>query len=163
MCIRVSKLFVVWFLSLSIIIPQLANAKSKITIVRGQDFPPYHFVDRSGFETGFLIEIIQSVANKIDIEVKFEQQSWSRCLLMVKLGKADAMMNLFKTDERIEFMHFSNNILAYETNQFFKRNKSSFKYDGDLLMLSSYKIGAIFNYSYGVEFDSAFRNRRRFN
>ncbi|WDP92730.1 MAG: transporter substrate-binding domain-containing protein [Desulfobacter sp.] len=134
---------------------QVANAQSLITIVRGQDFPPYHFMDESGHETGFIIEVIQAVAEDINIGIKFKQYPWSRCLRMVESGNADAMMNLFKTAERERFMHFSNNILAYEINQFFKLNNTSLTYDGDLGALSSLKIGAIRNYSYGPVFDSA--------
>lgn len=147
------KKIVFILLVLLIITPLHANTKQLITIVRGQDFPPYHYLNQSELETGFIIEIIQAVAGDLGIDVKFEQHSWSRCILMVKSGKADAMMNLFKTEERKKFMYFSNNILGYETNQFFKRAKSVFQYSGKLSELASYKIGAIINYSYGSKFD----------
>jgi len=131
----------------------VAYANSEIIIVRGQDFPPYHFVDQKGVTSGFLIEIIQAVSASINIQVEFKQYPWSRCLLMVKKGQVDAMMNLFKTKERMHFMYFSENILAYEINQLFKLKSTSIKYLGDLEYLTPFKIGVIRNYSYGPQFD----------
>ncbi len=138
-----------------VFISQVANAQSLITIVRGQDFPPYHFIDQSGNEAGFIIEIIQTVADDINIEIEFKQYPWSRCLRLVEIGKADAMMNLFKTEERKGFMYFSDNVLAYEVNQLFKLKETSLAYNGNLSTVSSFKMGAIRNYSYGPVFDEA--------
>jgi len=72
---------------------------------------------------------------------------------MVELGQADAMMNLFKTEKRKKFMHFSDNILVYEVNQFFKLKETSLKYNGNLSTLSPFKMGVVRNYSYGAVFD----------
>lgn len=131
-----------------------AYSQEVITILRGQDFPPYHYIDEKGEQTGFIIEIVQSVANTMGINISFKQYSWSRCLWLVEHGQADAMMNLFKTKEREQFMYFFNNILAFETNQFFKLKDLQIVYDGNLSSLNRYKIGAIFNYSYGSQFDN---------
>lgn len=151
--------FIFFFL---VLLPQVINAQSTITIVRGQDFPPYHFIDQSGNPSGFAVEIIRSVADGMNIQIEFKQYPWSRCLKLVELGMADAMMNLFKTRERKGFMYFSNNILAYEVNQFFKLEETSLEYTGDLSELFPFRIGAIRNYSYGpvfdaVKFDNIFR------
>ena len=141
-----NNLFIFIFL---VFISQVANAQSSITIVRGQDFPPYHFIDQSGNEAGFIIEIIQTVADNINIEIEFKQYPWSRCLRLVEMGKVDAMMNLFKTEERKGFMYFSDNILVYEINQFFKLKETSLAHNGKLSTVSSFKIGAIRNYKIG--------------
>ncbi len=125
----------------------------KLTILRGQDFPPYHFLDQTGRENGFLIDIITQVGKALDLEIKFEQYPWSRCLHLVKTGQADAMMNLFKTIERTEFMYFFNNILTHEVNRFFKLKSSPVSFTGDLASLGDIRIGGIRNYSYGKVFD----------
>ena len=87
------KKIVFILLVLFVITPLHANTKPLISILRGQDFPPYHFLNQLELETGFIIEIIQAVAKDIDIDVEFEQHSWSRCILMVKSGKADAVVS----------------------------------------------------------------------
>jgi len=130
-----------------------AHGGQTISMVRGQDFPPYHFMDKSGKEHGFIIEIISQVAAAMDIKIKFHQYPWSRCIQMVKTGQTDAMMNLFKTEERSKFLYFSKSVLAHEINLFFVLENSPITYSGDLSSLEGLKICAIRNYSYGAKFD----------
>ncbi len=141
------------FLSLCIAVVTASAEPQSITIVRGQNFPPYHYLDQNKKEKGFIIEIIKETAAIIDINVKFKQFPWSRCLKMVKTGEADAMMNLFKTQKRETFMHFHENIIAHETNVFFTLTNKSIEYNGQLKNIQAYKLGAIRNYSYGTFFD----------
>ncbi len=131
----------------------LSCAGSDIVIVRGQDFPPYHHLDPDHGESGLVVDIIRSVAGAMDMTVTFEQYPWSRCLEMVKNGRADAMMNLTKTEEREQFLWFSDNILVHEINRFFKLKDSGIDYSGDVHTLMPLRIGAVRNYSYGHEFD----------
>ncbi len=129
-------------------------SNQEITIVRGQNFPPYHYTDDNDKMQGFVIEIIEGTALDMGLKVSFKQYPWSRCINLVKKGDADAMMNLFKTQERELFMHFENNIIAYETNSFFSLANTKIQYDGDFSTVLSKKIGTIRNYSYGEKFDS---------
>ncbi len=131
-----------------------AYAADTLIIVRGQDFAPYHYTDDSKVEKGFIIEIINNVSHQMGIEVTYQQYPWSRCINMMKQGTADAMMNLFKTPERIRFMAFADNILAYETNTLFSAANSNLSYSGSIKSLTPLRIGTIRNYSYGKEFDA---------
>jgi len=124
-----------------------------LTIVRGQDFPPYHFLDSAGKETGFIVEIINHVSRELNLEIRFAQYPWSRCLKMVETGEADAMMNLFKTRERMTFMYFTDNELTREVNQFFKLRTNPVTFTGNMNTLKRLRIGVIRNYSYGTKFD----------
>ncbi len=132
--------------------PCIAN--QEIVIVRGQDFPPYHYLNEDGVEKGFIIEIIKGTGDLMGKKILFKQYPWSRCISLVKKGHVDGMMNLFKTEEREKFMHFSNNILAAETNSLFSFKHSNISYSGNLTSISSNKIGTIRNYSYGEIFDA---------
>lgn len=125
-----------------------------ITIVRGQDFPPYHYLDKKGVEQGFIVEIILGTAKLLNLDISFKQYPWSRCISMVKTGHTDAMMNLFKTRRRETFMHFSDNIIAHETNTLFTLKTTRLPYSGDIQTITPYKIGTIRNYSYGKRFDA---------
>lgn len=136
-----------------ILFPGQCNAEQTITIVRGQEFPPYHYMGSNGKIEGFVVEIIQETARLTGIRVKFEQFPWSRCLKRVKSGQADAMMNLFKTKKRENFLCFEENILSYETNTFFVLSTSKITFDGQFASIAPYKIGTIRNYSYGPDFD----------
>ncbi len=129
------------------------HAAETIIIVRGQDFPPYHYRNDAGIQTGYIIDVIRAVGARLDVTVTFHQHSWSKCLEMVKKGRADAMMNLFKTPERDTFMWFANNILGYEVNRFYKRRTTGLTYTGKFQDLFPLKMGVIRNYSYGKRFD----------
>ncbi len=131
----------------------LSFANESITIVRGQDFPPYHYIDENGSEKGFVIETINGVARLMEISVTYKQYPWSRCINMIEKGYADAMMNLFKTKRRMQFMEFSDNILVYETNSLFSLQTKELAYTGTISSLTPYKMGTIRNYSYGKLFD----------
>ena len=129
-------------------------AGGPLIIVRGQDFAPYHYLDKDKKEKGFIIEIINGTAQRMGLKISYAQYPWSRCMNMMKKGQADAMMNLFKTPERMEFMTFAGTVLGYETNTLFTLTDKNLNYSGNIRELTSYKIGTIRNYSYGKRFDS---------
>lgn len=143
-----------YILFIVLILAPPARPGQEITVVRGQDFPPYHYRDARGRETGFLIELIRKAGARMDLDISFSQLPWSRCLRMVKDGRADAMMNLFKTRERMTFMAFSATPLTREVNRFFTFAGSDLAFTGDLDQLKGVKIGAVRNYSYGKAFDA---------
>lgn len=124
-----------------------------LIIVRGQDFEPYHYMGKDNKEKGFIIEIINGTAKRMGLKISYAQYPWSRCINMMKKGRADAMMNLFKTPERVKFMAFSDTVLAHETNTFFILKDNDLPYSGRISDLTPYKLGTIRNYSYGQKFD----------
>ena len=132
-------------------------AKDKIEILRAGDWAPYHFENENGELTGFLIDIIQNVGEVSNIEVEFINiPSWTRCLIMMKNGDADAFMPLFKTPERENFIYFlENNILFYENDVFVSLKKNPIDFNGNLNNMKEYFIGMVKGYSYGEDFDNA--------
>ncbi len=144
----------IWLILFLILTAASTQAGQHITIVRGQNFPPYHYLDENGSEAGFIIDIIRSTAASMELDVQFKQFPWSRCLHMMKAGTADAMMNLFKTKERVQFLDFPDTPLAHEVNRFFKLKSISIDYTGDMSVLKSFRMGFIRNYSYGPAFDA---------
>ncbi len=152
--LKISTIQTILLILLVLFLSQPCLANQEIVIVRGQDFPPYHYFDKDGVEKGFLIEIIKGTAELMGKKILFKQYPWSRCINFVKKGHVDGMMNLFKTEERETFMHFSNNILVAETNSLFSLKLSNISYTGKLVSIASNKIGTIRNYSYGKVFDA---------
>lgn len=139
--------------------PTLAYSteKEKMVLVKGFAYPPYHLTTEKGQE-GLFIEIIEAAASMLNMDIAYKLNPWSKCLSMMKRGEADAMMPLFKTEERAEFMYFyDDNILAYENNSFviLKEKEKDIKYTGDLQEMKPYRIGIMQDYSYGEAFDGA--------
>ena len=133
------------------------QSKEKIVILRAGDWAPYHFENEEGNLQGFLIDIIREVSEKANIEVEFKNiPSWTRCLMMMQNGEADAFMPLFKSEERENYMYFlDENVLFYEKDVFISLKKAKIDFDGNLENMKDYFIGTVRGYSYGKAFDSA--------
>lgn len=116
-----------------------------------EEYPPYEYLE-NGKPTGLDIEILQAVAQKAGIEFKYNFVPWERALYLTKNKQADAIISLFKTAEREEFLLFPEEGLAYERNVIFAKenyNREINKIDD----LKNLTIGVTSGYSYGPEFD----------
>lgn len=137
------------------------NDVDYITIIHDTEYVPYYMSkknsDGSITRTGLLFDILSRAANKSGIKIKFVQvPGWSRCVNLMKAGKADAMFPIFKTKERTQFMYyFDSAILAYEENVLVSLKSQNKVFDGNLNNLQNSVIGVIPEYSYGEKFDSA--------
>lgn len=117
-------------------------------------YPPYYY-QNNGELTGFCIELIDAIAKEIDVDVQYKVYPWKRLILNAQQGSIDAIMPLFKTSEREEYLTFNGLGLAPETNQFFTLVDSAISFEGkNLSDLTSYRIGVVEEYSYGESFDS---------
>ena len=124
------------------------------TIVLGisTGYPPYYY-KANGSYTGFCIEVVNGVADQLGIEVQYTAYPWKRLILKAQKGEIDAIMPLFKTDEREKYLIFEGLELAPETNNFFVSSTSNISFNGALEELVPYRIGVVEGYSYGNRFD----------
>lgn len=116
-------------------------------------YPPYYYKS-DGILTGFCIDTVNAVAREIGIDVEYKVYPWKRLMLRAKNGDIDAIMPLFKTEERETYLIFKGLELAHELNHFFTTPDSLVTFDGRLESLESYRIGVVADYSYGEKFDS---------
>lgn len=115
-------------------------------------YPPYYYEDE-GTLTGFCIETINAVAETIDFDVEYKIYPWKRLIVNAQNGTIDAIMPLFKTERREEYLIFEGLELAPETNHFFTSTESNILFNGKLEDLKQYHIGVVDQYSYGDIFD----------
>ncbi len=126
----------------------------EITVVKGVDeYAPYEIKLNNGKYGGIYMDTIKAVAKKIGVKLNFKEYPWARCQKMIKKGEADAIMTPFKNSERLTYMYYANEPLAYENMNLFTYKGSGIKYDGNLKSLKKYKIGVARGYSYGPEWD----------
>ena len=116
-------------------------------------YPPFYFFDENNQPTGICIDIINQVAKSMNISVQYDSYPWKRMLNFGKEGKVDAVMPLFKTEEREDFLIFPEMGLIEETNRFFTHTSNNIKYSGKLSDVINLRIGVIDKFSYGQEFD----------
>jgi len=119
-----------------------------------EDFPPYFF-EKEGGISGIFPVIINEVATKMNIKVRYKKFPWKRMINNAKIGELDAVIPLFKTKERQKFLCFPDNGIAVGECSLFTLNDTNVQYNGKLRDLRSRSIGCVEGYWYGEEFDRA--------
>ncbi len=72
-----------------------------------QYWPPYNF-NENGNPKGFVIDYMNLLAQKLDIQVKYiSGPSWNEFMEMLKNDELDAIINIAKNDEREKFFNFT--------------------------------------------------------
>jgi len=147
------------FLILSLVLAAgIDAAVREIVIVRtDENHPPYE-MNVAGRMTGLHIDIIDEVAKKLRINVRYVTVPWSRALYMMKTGKADAISFVSKVPEREAYIiYHDGNVLSRSSIVFLimVNRKNELRFDGNLRSLKSFNIGLQADFSYGTQFDRA--------
>ncbi|WP_299372750.1 transporter substrate-binding domain-containing protein [uncultured Kiloniella sp.] len=125
--------------------------------IGAEDYPPYEYIDE-GKLTGFHIELIRAVAEKNNLDITFERYPFKRAQQMLKTGKIDAFTYYGRTAEREkDTRYLEGNILhtAKIVYVVLKSRADEIVFNGNLELLSDYRIVTQAGFSYGHEFDSA--------
>lgn len=111
-----------------------ANTSIKNTpiIVIGEDiFPPYEFIDQEGKPSGFFIDIIEEVFQRMHQEYILRFDDWKTNLKTIDQNKADIMLNICYTNERAKKYAFTSTI-CYRYDAIVCKKESSIRSIQDL-------------------------------
>ena len=127
--------------------PALANPVQ----IMGDESPPYMGKDLPN--QGFLPAVVQEAMKRQGINSETSIVPWARAIKAVKTGQHPIILGVFFTQERTEYLAFSNPVHFNQTGLFsLKSNKIRYKKLEDL---APYKIGVVRGSSYGEQFDRA--------
>jgi len=115
--------------------------------------PYYKF--ENGEAEGPVVEVLTEVFNQLNVEFELKPYPWNRMLKMVEEGELDIILDVYMTDERLEYMDFAKEKLVTQRHSFFKLANSEIAFDGDISKLNVKKIGTIRGYYYGEELANA--------
>jgi len=107
------------------------------------------FISKNIEENGVLTNIISMAFKNRGIKVKYQFHSPRYSYLLTKWGKTCASIPWFKTEDREQYMYFSNKIKPSSTSLLYMKYK--FKKDFEYTKLDDlrdYKIGGLAGYSY---------------
>lgn len=124
----------------------------EITVGVSTGYPPYYY-EHNGELVGVCIDLVNNVAQTLDLKITYKQYPWKRLLYNAQNGHIDAVMPLFRTAERDTFLYMENLDLVDEENSLFTWKNNKIKFDGSFENIQSYKIGVVTGYSYGEKFD----------
>jgi ABC-type amino acid transport substrate-binding protein len=94
--------------------PTLAAAAPRQTVVVGTEgvYAPFTFLDEKGVLTGYDVEVVQEIARRVNLEVKFVPTPWDSMFLALDAKKFDLVANqVSKNPQRAQKYNFSNDYL----------------------------------------------------
>ncbi|GAA0400141.1 hypothetical protein GCM10009133_06250 [Cocleimonas flava] len=140
-----------------------ASAESCILKARVTNIPPLYYKNDSGEWAGLTVDLANVLLNEAGCKGDFESISWARSLDLLENGGIDMMMNLSRTNDREQFIHFigPQNI---ETAQLLTKKNITI----DINSLEDFKkLPGIVGYQqgsfYGKEFHEKLRDDSEFN
>ncbi|MBU0923669.1 transporter substrate-binding domain-containing protein [bacterium] len=88
---------------------ELAYLKNKkiIKIQNDSDLAPYNF-NENGIAKGYSIDYMNLIANKLAIQVDYQNVIWNEAMNMLENNQLDIMVNVLKSKERKDRFIFSN-------------------------------------------------------
>jgi len=84
---------------------QLTAEEPDVLSVVSDIWPP--FVTDNANMPGVDVEVMKTVFSQLNIDVNFTVFPWKRSVSMVELGQADALLDVFKTQERLSLFWFA--------------------------------------------------------
>ncbi len=127
----------------------LVEGSDSTLLIVTDPWPPYIIENEDGSFSGFHTEVLREVLKELKIPSKIVKYPWERCIQMIKDKGADMIFTLNKNPERMEFMYFPDEPLAYSASVFFtlKGREDQIKYSS-FEDLKGLRIGIVRGYSY---------------
>lgn len=109
------------YVTISVLLVGNVCASDKIVI----SAPPSIWVQVRGDQlSGPVIDLLEIIFSEMDIKVSFISLPWARALKRMKSGKLDMIPVIFYTDERAEFMEFTEPYTEVPTSIFVPQGKT---------------------------------------
>ena len=100
---RNRRILFVWFCALLGVYLYIPFVQASNLTVLVEHFPPWSVVE-PGRVSGINVEIVETIASRLDLTVDYVPCPWKRCLKMMENGSGDAMTSLLKRPEREVYM-----------------------------------------------------------
>ncbi|MGC4064976.1 MAG: transporter substrate-binding domain-containing protein [Polyangiaceae bacterium] len=97
--------------------PVSVPASPRVVTVGGDhDNPPYEFL-KDGVPTGFNVELIQAVAEVMNLKVAVRLGPWQEVRANLEAGTLDALAGMYYTEERAKEVDFSGRTYPGDTKR----------------------------------------------
>jgi len=131
-----------------------AKSKRSCQFTMGFDvWEPYQYIGLGRKVQGLDIELVQMVAEKLECDIKYQQDSWGNLLSLLKVGKIDLVLGASITDERKTFSLFSEPYRSEEFQLYIRADEEHKHRQASVVdfVLEGNKLGTIGEYYYGNE------------
>ncbi|WP_159084443.1 substrate-binding periplasmic protein [Dongshaea marina] len=103
-----------------------AFSKPVLVFSTVDDFPPFNYM-KDGALSGIDIDLVQEMANRLNLEVKIVSTAWKSVMLQVEAGRVDGGFAAFLTPQRQEFSLYTAP-LHYEAMHLFVNKENAFSF-----------------------------------
>ena len=103
---RIGKVSIVILLILILGLAGMSHADDVYYVRADDNYPPYEFLD-DGVPTGFNIELIQAVAEVMNLEIDIQMGPWNEVRSDLEEGRIDALAGMYYSEERDKMVDFS--------------------------------------------------------
>jgi polar amino acid transport system substrate-binding protein len=83
-----------------------SSTSKTLTVGTSGDFPPWEFRDDSGKVTGWMAEVVETVAKDLGFTVEWKQISFTGLVPALQSGRIDLISTLYDTPERRKVLSF---------------------------------------------------------
>jgi polar amino acid transport system substrate-binding protein len=118
------------------------------------NFKPYEYM-QGDTAKGINVEIVDAIAKKFGIKMKWDAWPWARCVNLAKNGDVDGLMSLYKSTERENYFYYPEENINVDECVFFTYPGSHVTFDGRLQSLAGKKVLIARSNAYGQAFDEA--------
>ena len=103
----------------------------QIIVSNEKDWAPYDY-NELGVAKGYVIDYLKLIANKLDIELKFETDTWSNLIKKIQSKEIDVIHPISYTKKREEFLSFGKSFIQADLSIVAVDSDSSVKSLADL-------------------------------
>lgn len=82
-------------------------ARSSLTVVSDDNYPPYVFRDSNGVINGYLVDLWKLWETKTGVRVDFVATDWQTAQQRMMAGQADVIDTIFRTEQREQTLDFT--------------------------------------------------------
>lgn len=127
-------------------------------------YPPLIYSNNQKHIDGLAVKKVREMANFLGYKVKFSITSWNRALKSVRKGKYDGIFTIFKTNQREEYLYFTENMFIPQNIYIYTFLGSDYSFNQLQLInwLKKKSIGVVSTLSYGKNFDGIRNNLKLF-
>lgn len=126
-----SFLLLLFFLFLSLLVSATETQARKIQVRGDQGFAPFEYLDETGAPAGFDVDILQAVAEVMNLDVELRLGKWDDVRNELEQGQIDALAGMRYSEERAATVDFSTPYLI-NTSAIFVRSDSPIQSFEDL-------------------------------
>ncbi|MCP3899751.1 MAG: transporter substrate-binding domain-containing protein, partial [Desulfobacteraceae bacterium] len=116
-----------YFLAFFFLISGVSFAKEPLKVAAALPAQPYAWVEDDNM-VGIGMDILHAFFDELKIKLEHKSYPWARSLHYAKSGQIDALLTVFYTEERNEFMEFPEHYLDIDVCVIVPKGKA-FKFD----------------------------------